>query len=502
MLAGAEDENAAESASTHHGLGREIRRLGSQTFVYGLGGVALQLVGVVTLPIFARYFSPTEFGILELGTVVAAILAIVVDAGMASASQRSYFDHGDDEEAIRRRILTTAFLTQLGVAALLALLLAVYAAPLSRLLFDGREESTVVVLIAASLPAFVTAQFTREVLRLEFRAWSYLGTAVAGAVIGAVISVLTVVSWDMGVAGPFFGIVAGFAAGGAYGLLLVWRRLTARPSVRELRVMLHFGIPLVPTALALWALSLIDRVMLANLADLDEVGQYAMANRVAIPVMLIVVALQLSFSPFILSIYQSDPEHEKRVRARVLTDFSAALVFVGLVMSLWAQEILDIVAPAFDAAYEAAGLVAFGLVAYGISSVVVAGISLARQTKWLVLYSVTAALLNIALNLALIPPLGQVGAAIATLVAYLLLCAMYYRRAQTLYYTPYRARTVIAVFTTGLVLVPLGAIEYADAAVAWLVKLSALAAFVLALRPLGIVRRGDLARAVAWARAR
>jgi hypothetical protein len=58
------------------------------------------------------------------------------------------------------------------------------------------------------------------------------------------------------------------------------------------------------------------------------------------------------------------------------------------------------------------------------------------------------------------------------------------------------------VFTTGLVLVPLGAIEYADAAVAWLVKLSALAAFVLALRPLGIVRRGDLARAVAWARAR
>src|SRR5215204_6643988 len=70
------------------GLGREIRRLSTQTLVYGIGGVALQLVGVITLPIFARVFSPADYGVLELGGVAAAILMIVVDGGMASASQR------------------------------------------------------------------------------------------------------------------------------------------------------------------------------------------------------------------------------------------------------------------------------------------------------------------------------------------------------------------------------------------------------------------------------
>lgn len=502
MLADSEDAEADARSADGRGLGHEIRRLGSQTIIYGLGGVALQLVGIVTLPIFARYFSPSEFGILELGTVVAAILTIFVDAGMASASQRSYFDHGDDEEAARRRILTTAFLTQLVVATVLAAVLTALAEPTSQLLFDGRDESMVIVLIAASLPAFVTAQFTREVLRLEFRAWSYLGTAVAGAFVGAAISILAVVSWDMGVEGPFYGILAGFVVGGAYGLVLVWRRLTARPSGRELRIMLHFGIPLIPTALALWALSLIDRVMLARLADLNEVGQYAMANRLAVPVVLIVVALQLSFSPFILSIFQTDPEHEKRVRARVLTDFSAALVFVGLVTSLWANELLEVIAPAFDEAYQSAGIVTFGLVIFGISSVVVAGISLARQTKWLTLYSAIAALINIALNFVLIEPFGQVGAALATLAAYAVLCALYFHRAQILYHTPYRAKTVLAVVTIGFALMPLGAIEYPHSGLAAIVKLTAIAAFLLTLRPLGVIRAGDLGRAVAWARGR
>ena len=195
----------------------------------------------------------------------------------------------------------------------MALLLAAFAAPLSRALFDGRTETGVIVLIGLALPAFAAAQFTREVLRLEFRAWSYLATSLAGAAVAAAISILAVVAWDAGVNGPFIGALAGPLVGAVYGLALVWRRLTARPSRHELSVMLRFGIPLIPTALALWALSLIDRVMLARLADLDEVGQYAVANRVAMPVLLIVTALGVAFSPFILSIYQTDPEREKQV---------------------------------------------------------------------------------------------------------------------------------------------------------------------------------------------
>ena len=205
-----------------HQPGREIRRLGSQTLIYGLGGVALQLVGIVTLPIFARVFSPADFGVIELATVLLAILMIVVDGGMASASQRSYFDHGDDGEAQRRRILVTALLFQLLLGALVALALAVFGDPVSRAMFDGREDTGMLVILGAMLPAFAAAQFTREILRLEFRAWSYLASSIAGAAVGGAISILAVVSWDAGVEGPFIGLLAGSLVSALYGLCSSW----------------------------------------------------------------------------------------------------------------------------------------------------------------------------------------------------------------------------------------------------------------------------------------
>jgi len=110
MSAEAQAAEAEANAAAGGGLGREVRRLGGQTLVYGLGGVALQLVGLVTLPIFARIFTPADYGILELGMTAAAILMILVDGGMASASQRSYFDYGDADEGPRRRVLSTALL--------------------------------------------------------------------------------------------------------------------------------------------------------------------------------------------------------------------------------------------------------------------------------------------------------------------------------------------------------------------------------------------------------
>lgn len=497
-----QDAQHAVAGETDHGggLGREVRRLGGQTIVYGIGGAALQLVGIVTLPILARVFSPADYGVLELGMVVSAILMIAVDGGMASASQRSYFDYSDEQERERRRVLSTALLFQLVAGTIVAALLAAFAEPISRALFDGRDESGLVVLVGVALPAFAAAQFTREVLRLEFRAWSYLAASLAGAVAAAVITILAVVVWDLGVDGAFVGVLAGWVVGAVYGLALVWRRLLARPSRAELGVMLRYGLPLIPVALSLWALSLIDRVMLSRLADLDELGQYALANRLAVPVMLIVTALALAFAPFILSLHQRDPEREKVVRGRVLTDFTAVLCFVGLVSALWAQELGELVAPDFDRAYRAVGIVAFGLVVFGISSVVVAGISIARQTKWLALYSAIAALANVALNFVLIPPFGQVGAALATLAAYILLTGLYYRRAQILYRTPYRIGVVVVTFTVAVALMPLGAIAYDSWAVALVVKLAAVAAFLLALRPAGVLGRGDARRIVAWVR--
>jgi O-antigen/teichoic acid export membrane protein len=70
---------------------------GRQTLTYGLGNVAVQAVGLLTLPVFARVFSQAEYGVLELATVTPAAVAILADVGLASGSQRSWFEYTDEQ---------------------------------------------------------------------------------------------------------------------------------------------------------------------------------------------------------------------------------------------------------------------------------------------------------------------------------------------------------------------------------------------------------------------
>ncbi len=83
-------------------------RLGKQAIVYGIGGGALQVVGVLTLPIYARVFQPAQYGVLEVATVGFAALLVLVNTGMTSASLRSFHDYTDDQGAQRRAALSRA----------------------------------------------------------------------------------------------------------------------------------------------------------------------------------------------------------------------------------------------------------------------------------------------------------------------------------------------------------------------------------------------------------
>jgi O-antigen/teichoic acid export membrane protein len=469
---------------------RHLYSLGRQTIVYGVSAAVLQLVGVVTLPIFARAFSPGEYGAVEIATVGIGALLVFADIGLASASQRSYFDYGDDDAVARGAVLTTALATGFAAASVLAALVVLFREPIAEWLFHSSDEVSLVVLVALAVPLTILATFTREVMRLRFMAWSYTASAIMSAAVAAILSVYLVLATDAGPDGVIIGLVAGNAVAALFGLVVVGRHLGARLSGRELRIMLAYGLPLVPAAAAMWGLAFLDRVMLSRLTDLDEVGQFAVGARVALVLTLCVTAFGLAYSPFMLSLFAEDRVAEKEVRGRTLTYVTVALVGISLILALFARELIAVVAPDYDEGYEVVGILCIGVAIYGMSTVAMAGISLVRRTGYFALYSLAALVVNVALNLALIPPLGGVGAALATASAYACLFVLYYRRAQALYPTPYAPGHVLLVLLLGAALMPVGLLGTGIGAVA--LKLLALAAFAVGLVVSGVIGRDEL----------
>src|SRR5947207_6074174 len=193
------------------------------------------------------------------------------------------------------------------------------------------------------------------------------------------------------------GLVASVVAA-TYGTLVVRHGLAARFSRSELRRMLSYGLPLVPDILPAWALALIDRIILSRLGTFSDVGQYAIANRIASLLLIGVNAFTFALLPFLLSTFSESPEQEKAARGRTLTYLTFILCAGGLVLTLFAKELIDLVAPKFDDAYKTVGPLVLGAIGYGLVSLLTAGFSIVRKTGRLATMAVLAAVVNIGLN--------------------------------------------------------------------------------------------------------
>ena len=477
---------------------QHLSKLGKQTLVYGISGTALQAVGLLTLPIFARVFSPTEYGVLELVTVGLAATLLVADLSLRSASQRSFFDYASHQDADRRSVVCTALTAALATSVIVAAVVVLLRHQLAEGVLEDGRYSTLVVLAALAIPLSVLANMMRDVMRLYFRAWHYAASATLGAVVVGGLGAALVLWTDAGVDGVLIGVAVGNAVAAIYGIAVVGHDAIGRLSWLELRTMLAFGLPLIPAAAFLWGVAFLDRIMLSQLANLADVGEYAIAARFATVVMLGITAFGLAFSPFLLSLWSEDPETERRVRARTLTYLSVALAGLSLVLGLFAREIILVVAPDFEEAHDLVGVLCMGVTFFGIANVTMTGMVLARRTSLLALYCLGALVSNFLLALLLIPPLGGLGAALAAMGGYGVLAGGYYAHSQRVYPTPYEPWKTVAALVAAAVLLPLGLLPVGLASLA--VKLAALAAFVASLVLLRVLTRPELAEAIATAR--
>jgi O-antigen/teichoic acid export membrane protein len=345
--------------------------------------------------------------------------------------------------------------------------------------------------VAATIPALTLATYLREVMRLGFRTGQYLVSSALAAVLTGALGVFAVVVLDLDVEGVFLGTLAASVVAVAYGAVAIRADLSGRFARRELRALLAFGLPLVPAAVATWALLLVDRLILRRLEDLDAVGQYAMASRLSGILVLGMTGFVLALGPYLLSVYSEEPDQEKLVRGRTLTYLAFTLGLGALALTLFAEELTHLFAPDYDEAADAVGPLAFGAIGYGAAAVLLTGIGLARRTIYVAGLATIAAGVNIALNFTLIPPLGIVGAALASAGGYGALALLYYWAAQRVYPTPFEPRKVVIIVALAIAAALAAALPL-DGFAAVVVKLVAIAAFLGAVVASGAIGMDEL----------
>ena len=435
-------------------LALQIRRLVKQSAIYGFGGIISRIIAVFLLPLYTTYLGTKGFGEIETIVALSAVLVVVLRMGISSAFFRFYFDSTD--EARRTLIVRTSFWFTMGMATLGLVVGLIFATPIAHVLRFG-DDPWLVRAGFVGLWAQMNYQQLTALFRVEERPTAFVAATIANVLITVGTTILLVVDLHKGATGAVVGNFIGTLV--VYFVLLAYRRyqLGLEFSRPLLRAMNKFGMPLVPAALALWAINFIDRFFVAVFKGQGEVGVYSLAVRIASVIVFVMAAFQLAWPAFAYSI--EDEGMAKRTYAFVLTYLMLLCSWGSLVLGLLSPWIVHILAPnkpAFWRASEAVGILAFSGTAYAGYTVLAIGIGRARRTQFNWIVTGAAALLNVALNFALIPPYGMMGAAISTLAAYIAMFVGMSLNAQRVWPVPYQWRRVLTLSLAAAALLVIG----------------------------------------------
>jgi O-antigen/teichoic acid export membrane protein/glycosyltransferase involved in cell wall biosynthesis len=484
--------SAREVVATVEEAGRltifaSISKLGKQSAIYGLGGLVSRILAVLLLPLYTSYLSTDDYGKIETLVAASSVVMILLQLGITSAFFRFYFDARDAEGRVR--VVRTSFWFTMVSATVGLVLALVLADPISRMLQIGSQPGLVVAAAIGMWAQMNYAQLT-AVFRAEDRAVGYVIASLANVIVTVGATVLLVVTFHEGPLGVLVGNFIGTLC--VYLVLLGYRRyqLGLEFDRKLFRAMNRFGLPLVPAALALWAINFIDRLFIALFKDQGEVGVYSVAVRVSSAIVFLMIAFRTAWPAFAYSI--EDDREARRTYSYVLTYVVFVSCWVSLFFGLLAPWIVHVLArnPAFHRASEAVGLLSFGGAAYIAYTVMAIGSGRARKTQWNWVIAGAAAAVNIALNVILIPPYGMEGAAIATCAAYVALFVGMVIYSQEVYYVAYQWRRVLTATAAAVALNAVGATLHVPLVVAVLLVL----AYPFVLMPLGFYLPAELRR--------
>jgi O-antigen/teichoic acid export membrane protein len=419
-------------------LAFQLRRLGRHSAIYGLGGLVSRVLATILLPLYTHYLPTGAYGRVEIITAATAVLAIVLQMGIASAFFRFYFDAKEPPEKLT--VVRTSFWFTMTMATTGLVIGVVFAGQVSHWIGLGHDP-WLVRAGAVGLWAQTNYQQLTNLFRAEERSTAFAIASITNVLVTVAAMVVFVAVFHWGAIGLVVGNFTGTLV--VYLALVAYRtdQLGLEFDRSLFRGMQRFGMPLVPSALALWVINFVDREFVVWYKGLGEAGIYSAAVKIASVITFVMIAFRTAWPAFAYSI--EDDREAKRTYAYVLTYLLAFASWVALALGAlapWWTRLLT--APHYQRAEKGVALLAFAGAVYAGYTVLAIGSGRARKTQLNWVVTGAGAVANVGLNFWLIPRWGMVGAAISTLAAYVILFVGMTWYAQSVYPVAYQWRRV------------------------------------------------------------
>ncbi|MCC6646140.1 MAG: oligosaccharide flippase family protein [Polyangiaceae bacterium] len=476
---------------------QETRKLARNSALYLIPNLLVRGLSFLLTPVYARFMTPADFGVLGVCTTVSTLTALLVSFSLPSVIARLHFDM--ESEQMRRRFYGTILLFMLtgapllvGAAHLLGALEVVR--PMRQVPFSPH-------LTLAMWTGYLTLLVTVPGVLLTAR--EEAGRVAAYNVFAAVAQIGLTVAFVVWMKQGALGAVrAQFLAAGVsalVGLALYVPHMAVAFDLGLLKRALLLGLPMVLHVSSNWILNLADRMILERYAPASDVGLYTLAYLFTMAALLVLNSIGDAFGPITLRLMKADPASPTVPLLGTMTLGLDCYACLGA--AVLGEDAVRLFFPAsYAGAVPMISWVVAGAAMQGVYHVWSQGSWYRMNTRGIAAATTFAAITNLTLNFIFVPRYGAMAAAVLTFVTYLELALLHGVVATASYRIAWRYRDWL------MCLGAMAAVYAGCAAVARALPPVAAASlrlgivvlgFPLALWALGVVRREHVARFLA-----
>lgn len=423
------------------------------TVVYGLGNIAVKLVGLLLIPIYTdrQYFSIDEFGVLVILEICGLVLTASLASGLPQSLTRWFWDK--DFKKNQKGIFFMSLSSQVGITLLFSLLLIPLSGTLSQLIFSKPDYGMVLTYVILASGIQSINNIINTLMRLQSKSLMYTLTNLLKLIVVLSLTLYFILVNKMGLEGIFLAQVIGNSLVVLLlaGYTIKNTRLFFDKSI--FRSMNVYGFPLLLANFSAVLLNVIDRFSLKSLTLLKYVALYSFAFKITSVLKLVIVdSIRLALGPMMIK--RIDSPDNKRFYSKVLLYTSFVMMFAIIGVSLFAFEITKVIAgdKEFWDAVVIIPVLSLSIFFINMKEVTVYGLHIAKKTKILGIIVVIATITSFALNMLLIPIWSIAGSAIATLLSQFIYWLACYYFSQKVYFIPYDLRKITTMLVTGSIL--------------------------------------------------
>ena len=382
---------------------------------YTVSSIFIKGIGFITIPIFTRLLTKTEFGIYSNYTSWLSLMMIFVTLNLESTLISARFDF---ENKFDEYILSMLSLS--SVCALIWLVISNLVPNNFGQFFDLDPIYINIMLIYLLFMPAINLYQARERYMFEYKKTVLVSLIIA--ISTSVLSVLLVLFMDNGLMGRVIGAAIPSVILGIF-LYAYFIKRGKKVEIKYWAYAIPICFPYIPHLLSMTLLNSTDRIMITKFCGAEETALYSLAYNCGMIVTLLMTSLNSAFAPWLGEKLYNDRFVEIKVFSK---KYITAFFVLAIGIMLVSPEILLILGGRsyYEAVYVLAP-VSMGCLCQFLYTLFVNVEQFKKKTVGMAIASILAALINLGLNYLLIPRMGYLVAAYTTLIGYICLLLMH-----------------------------------------------------------------------------